>query len=137
MFRACFKSGFVSGHEFIRAAKSNKIAGFKTAQDKAVPVSASDDTNLCTVRMSAGEPSATVEFTAEAPLVQIQSQVSTIVSDATLNSFAGIQEKEGLDLMALFVPGIISARNNNFSNTNGAEGLSDNGRRGRNNDQQI
>jgi hypothetical protein len=113
------------------------IQGFKTAQDKGVLVSAGGDNNLGSVRMSAGESSATVEFKAEAPLVQIQSQVSTTVSGATLNSFAGIQEREGLDALALFVPGIISARSNNFSNTNGGEGLSNNGLRGRNNDQQI
>ena len=38
--------------------------------------------------------------------------------------------------MALFVPGVSSSRDNNFSNVNGA-GFSVNGLRGRNNDQQI
>jgi hypothetical protein len=111
--------------------------GFKTAQDKGVLVSVGDDNNLGSVHMSAGEPSATVEFKAEAPLIQAQSQVSTPVSGATLNSFAGIQESEGLDALALFVPGIVSSRDNNFSNTNGGLGFSTNGLRGRNNDQQI
>ena len=55
----------------------------------------------------------------------------------TLTSFAGIQENQGLDNLALFVPGVVSARDNGFSNTNGGSGFSSNGLRGRNNDQQI
>src|SRR5215469_6352402 len=54
-----------------------------------------------------------------------------------LSTFAGIQENEGLDNLALFVPGIASARDNGFSNSNGGLGFSVNGLRGRNNDQQI
>jgi hypothetical protein len=54
-----------------------------------------------------------------------------------LSSFAGIQENQGLDNLALFVPGVSSARDNGFSNTNGGQGFSVNGLRGRNNDQQI
>ncbi len=42
-----------------------------------------------------------------------------------------------LDNLALFVPGVVSARDNGFSNTNGGGGFSVNGLRGRNNDQQI
>jgi hypothetical protein len=111
--------------------------GFKTTQDKGVVLSSGDDNNLGSLRLTAGEPSTIVEVSAEAPLIQTQSQVSTTVSGATLNSFAGIQEREGLDALALFSPGIVSARSDNFSNTNGGEGLSNNGLRGRNNDQQI
>jgi hypothetical protein len=111
--------------------------GFKTAQDKGVVLPAGDDINLGSVRMTAGEPSTTVEVRVEAQLIQTQSQVSTTVSSPTLNDFAGIQEREGLDALGLFVPGIISTRSNNFSNTNGGSGLSNNGLRGRNIDQQI
>jgi hypothetical protein len=110
--------------------------GFKTVQYKEVTVSAGHDNFLGSLRLSASRSSEIVEFE-EPPLVQTQSEVSTTVSPATLNSFAGIQEREGLDILALFVPGIISARSNNFSNTNGGSGLSNNGLRGRNNDQQI
>ncbi len=42
-----------------------------------------------------------------------------------------------MDNLALFVPGVVSARDNGFSNTNGGQGFSSNGLRGRNNDQQI
>ena len=42
-----------------------------------------------------------------------------------------------MDNLALFVPGVVSARDNGFSNTNGGGGFSVNGLRGRNNDQQI
>jgi hypothetical protein len=39
--------------------------------------------------------------------------------------------------LALFVPGVASSRDNNFSNANGGQGFSVNGLRGRNNDQEI
>ncbi|MGA9978024.1 MAG: hypothetical protein WBQ08_05270, partial [Candidatus Sulfotelmatobacter sp.] len=43
---------------------------------------------------------------------------------------------EGADFIALTLPGVAAARDNNFSNTNGV-GFTVNGIRGRNNDQQI
>src|SRR5260370_815413 len=59
------------------------------------------------------------------------------ISGTTLTAFAGIQENQGLDNLALFVPGVSSVRDNSFSNTNGGAGFSSNGLRGRNNDQEI
>ena len=50
---------------------------------------------------------------------------------------AGVTENQGLDNLALFVLGVVAARDNGFSNTNGGTGFSVNGLRGRNNDQQI
>ncbi len=43
---------------------------------------------------------------------------------------------KALDRLALFVPGVVATRSDNFSNTNGV-GFSSNGLRGRNNDQEI
>jgi Carboxypeptidase regulatory-like domain len=111
--------------------------GFKTASSNGVLVGAGRDTGLGSIHMSVGEASTTVEVTAEAPLIETtQSQISSTFSGQTLSTFAGIQENQGLDRLALFVPGVVATRSDNFSNTNGG-GFSSNGLRGRNNDQEI
>jgi len=112
--------------------------GFKTAVQNDVLVSAGRDSSLGSVKLSVGEANTTVEVTAETPLIEpTQSQVTNTFSGTTLNTFAGVGENQGLDSMALFIPGVASSRDNNFSNTNGGGGFSVNGLRGRNNDQQI
>ena len=111
---------------------------FKTAVQNGVLVSAGRDSGLGQVRLSVGEASTTVEVTADAPLIETtQAQVTNTFSGVALSTFAGIQENQGLDNLAVFVPGVSSARDNGFSNSNGGGGFSSNGLRGRNNDQQI
>jgi len=111
--------------------------GFKTASQSNIIVAAGRDSGLGSVHLTVGEASTTVEVSATAPLIEpTQSQVTNTFSGTTLSSFAGTQENEGLDQMALFIPGVSSTRSDNFSNTNGA-GFTVNGLRGRNNDQQI
>jgi hypothetical protein len=111
--------------------------GFKTTTQSNVQVGAGRDTGLGSIQISVGETSTTVEVTGEAPLIETtQAQVSSTFSGTTLSTFAGIQENEGLDRLALFVPGVVASRSDNFSNTNGG-GFSSNGLRGRNNDQEI
>lgn len=112
--------------------------GFATAESKGIVLTTGGGSTLGLVRMSPGEPSTITSITPQrAQLLEDQSQVSTTVSASTLSRFPGIQENEGPDTLVLFMPGMVSARNNNFSNTNGGEGFSNNGLRGRNNDQQI
>ncbi len=111
--------------------------GFKTTQQTGVVVGTGRDSGLGVTHMSIGEASTTVEVSAEAPLIETtQSQISSTFSGQTLSTFAGIQENQGLDRLALFVPGVVATRSDNFSNTNGG-GFSSNGLRGRNNDQEI
>jgi hypothetical protein len=111
---------------------------FKTAVQNGVAVSAGRDSGLGQIRLSVGEASTTVEVTADAPLIETtQAQVTNTFSGVALSTFAGIQENQGLDNLAVFVPGVSSARDNGFSNSNGGGGFSSNGLRGRNNDQQI
>jgi Carboxypeptidase regulatory-like domain len=111
--------------------------GFKTAAAHGWVVNAGVDTGMGNVRLTVGETSTTVEVTATAPLMETtQAQVTNTFSGVQLNNFAGIQENEGLDRLALFVPGVVASRSDNFSNTNGI-GFSSNGLRGRNNDQEI
>jgi len=112
--------------------------GFQTASQDNILVSAGRDSGLGTFRLTVGETSTTIEVTSAAPLIETtQSQVTNTFSGATLSTFAGIQENQGLDNLALFVPGVSSVRDQAFSNTNGGQGFSVNGLRGRNNDQQI
>jgi hypothetical protein len=111
--------------------------GFKTTVQNNVLVTARD-TNLGAMKLSVGEANTTVEVTADAPLIETNNaQVTNTFAGTTLTTFAGVQENEGLDNLALFVPGVVSVRDNSFSNTNGGFGFSVNGLRGRNNDQQI
>lgn len=112
--------------------------GFKTAVQSSVPVSAGADQGLGTVKLAVGGASETLEVTATAPLVETsQAQITNTFSGAILHQFAGIQENQGLDNLALFVPGVVSVRDQGFSNSNGGVGFSSNGLRGRNNDQEI
>lgn len=111
--------------------------GFKTTTESNVVVVAGRDTGLGAIHMSVGEASTTIEVSADAPLIETtQSQITSTFSGQTLNTFAGIQENQGLDRLALFVPGVVATRSDNFSNTNNG-GFSSNGLRGRNNDQEI
>jgi hypothetical protein len=111
---------------------------FKTAVQNGVVVSAGRDSGLGTIKLAVGEASTTVEVTADAPLIETtQAQVTNTFSGVQLSTFAGVQENQGLDNLAVFVPGVSSARDNGFSNSNGGGGFSSNGLRGRNNDQQI
>ncbi len=111
---------------------------FNSAVQNNILVTAGRDTGLGPVKLSVGQASTTVEVTAAAPLIETtQSQVTNTFSGTQLTSFAGAQENEGLDNLAIFVPGVVPSRDNNFSNLNGGTGFSVNGLRGRNNDQQI
>jgi hypothetical protein len=112
--------------------------GFSSAVQNNVVVAAGRDTGVGSIKLAVGQASTTVEVTAAAPLIEsTQSQVTNTFAGTQLSSFAGVQENEGLDNLALFVPGVVASRDNNFSNFNGGTGFSSNGLRGRNNDQQI
>lgn len=112
--------------------------GFRTAVQSNVQVTAGADMGLGSVKLAVGGASETVEVTDTAPLVEAsQAQVTNTFAGRTLQTFSGIQENQGLDNLALFVPGVASVRDSNFSNTNGGQGFSSNGLRGRNNDQEI
>jgi hypothetical protein len=112
--------------------------GFQTASQGNILVSAGSDSGLGVIKLTVGETSTTIEVTSAAPLIETtQSQITNTFSGTALTTFAGIQENQGLDNLALFVPGVSSVRDQAFSNTNGGQGFSVNGLRGRNNDQQI
>src|ERR1051325_4978960 len=113
-------------------------AGFKTTVQNNIVVAAGRDSGLGAIPLTVGEVTTAVEVTADAPLIETtQSQVTNTFSGTQLTTFAGVTENQGLDNLALFIPGVVAARDNGFSNTNGGTGFSVNGLRGRNNDQQI
>ncbi|HWZ41912.1 MAG TPA: TonB-dependent receptor [Candidatus Saccharimonadales bacterium] len=112
--------------------------GFKTAVQSNFLVGAGQDNSLGTIRLTVGEVTNIVDVVSDAPLIETtNAQVTNTFAGTTLQTFAGIQENEGLDSLALFVPGVNNSRDLGFSNTNGGNGFSVNGLRGRNNDQQI
>jgi len=112
--------------------------GFKTALENNIAVAAGRDSGLGSIKLSVGETSTTVEVSGEAPLIEsTAAQVTNTFSGLALRQFSGIQENQGLDSLALFVPGVVTVRDNSFANTNGGAGFSVNGQRGRNNDQEI
>lgn len=111
--------------------------GFRKMELNNVTVTANQEYSIGEIKLDVGSQTAIVEVTAAPPLVEsTQAQVTTAIQGEQLLTFAGTLENEGMDIMALQVPGVVNTRDNTFSNTNGV-GFSVNGLRGRSNDQQI
>jgi hypothetical protein len=111
--------------------------GFRKASLAGLEVAPGVDAGLGNVRLEVGAASETVEVSAGTPLVETtQAQVTNTFETTLLNNLPGIQENQGLDNLALLVPGVSMSRDLGFSNSNGVD-FSVNGLRGRNNDQQI
>ncbi len=111
--------------------------GFRKASLAAVGVTPGVDTGLGNIKLEIGSVAETVEVTAATPLIETtQAQVTNTFDQSYLNSLPGIQENEGLDNLAVLLPGVSASRDNNRANTNGM-GFSVDGLRGRSNDQQI
>ncbi|MFZ3201062.1 MAG: carboxypeptidase-like regulatory domain-containing protein [Candidatus Acidiferrales bacterium] len=112
-------------------------SGFKTLKMTRVEAQANFENALGDLKLEIGEGSSTVEVTAAPPLIETTTaQVTTVFEGEALKTFPGVQENQGLDFLALQVPGVGNDRDNSFANTNGI-GFSVNGLRGRENDQQI
>src|SRR2546430_13112902 len=92
--------------------------------------------DVCSSDLSTGTPGASEVPATASSLQGSGSQITSLSSDTLLTHFSSTQENQGLDRMALFVPGVVNSRSNNFSNVNGVP-FSVNGLRWRNNDQQI
>lgn len=115
-----------------------KKEGFRSSSLSGIVVSVSADASLGAVKLQLGSTSETVEVSGAAPIVEsTQAQVSSTFSGAELNNLPGVGENQGLDNLAVLLPGVAGSRDLGFSNTNGGGGFSVNGIRGRNNDQEI
>jgi hypothetical protein len=111
--------------------------GFKKLVVGGVSVAVGADHGLGSVALQLGAVTVTVEVSAAPALMEsTQSQISTTLSSQYITDYTGLQENQGLDFLALQLPGVAMTRDNNFSNTNGV-GFSVDGIRGRNNDQEI
>ena len=111
--------------------------GFRTITVPGVQVNSAQDTSVGVLKLEIGQTTTTVEVSGAAPLVEAtQAQVTSSFSGTLVQELPGIQENQGLDSLALQVPGVVQSRDANFSNSNGMA-FSVNGIRGRDNDQQI
>jgi len=111
--------------------------GFRQVAIDNIDVAVGADRGLGTIKLEIGEVTATVEVSSAQPLVEsTQAQITNDFTSTNIATFPGALENEGLDVLALTVPGVASNRDLGFSNTNGT-GFEVNGIRGRNNDQQI
>jgi hypothetical protein len=111
--------------------------GFRKISMVGVEVNAAGTTSVGKLQLEVGQATTTVEVTAEAALVEAtQSQVTNTIGTSTITMLPVVGQNEGLDNLAVLMPGVNSSRGNNFSNTNGV-GFTSNGLRGRSNDQQI
>jgi hypothetical protein len=112
-------------------------SGFRKASLAGVDVTPGVDTGLGNVKLEIGSAAETVEVTASTPLVETtQAQVTNTFGSTYLNNMPGVQENEGLDNLAILLPGVSMSRDLSFSNSNGTD-FSVNGLRSRNNDQQL
>ena len=110
---------------------------FKKLLVEQVRVNAGSDHGLGTLQLAVGEITTILEVAAASRLIEsTQAQVSSSFGKETLTTFSGILENNGLDHLALTVPGVVNDGDLAFSNINGA-GFAVNGLRGRSNDQQI
>jgi carboxypeptidase family protein len=111
--------------------------GFRQHAVTGVIVNSATITDLGALRLEIGELSASVEVTEAAPLVEsTQAQVSANFTSSNITTLPGVLENQGLDNLALFIPGVASTGDLNNANTNGV-GFAVEGLRGRTNDQQI
>ena len=112
-------------------------AGFRKLLLGKIEVDVNVERTLGTLELTLGQATESVQVVAAPPLVEAaQAQVTTTFTGDQIQTYAGVGENEGLDFLALSVPGVGNTRDNTFGNTNGV-GFSVNGIRGRNNDQQI
>jgi hypothetical protein len=111
--------------------------GFRKISLDGVTIDSGQDHGLGSLKLEIGDITTSIEVSSSAPLVDsTEAQISTSFTTSTLVTMPSILANQGLDSLALYVPGVSSTGNLGFSNTNGA-GFAVEGIRGRNNDQQI
>lgn len=113
--------------------------GFRSLSLSAVGVAVGADSALGALKMQLGSASETVEVTGPAePIIETsQAQITNTFSTQDLTNLPGVQENQGLDTLAVLLPGVSGTRDLGLSNVNGGGGFSVNGLRGRNNDQEV
>jgi hypothetical protein len=111
--------------------------GFHKISVRGVQVNSAATTKVGTLTLEVGQVSTTVEVSGHPTMVEAtEAQITNTISSSTLSLLPVVGQNEGLDNLAVLLPGVNDTRDISFSNTNGV-GFSSNGIRGRNNDQQI
>ena len=126
-------NALLAGIYTVRIAK----ASFKQLLIDNAPVNAGSNLGLGELQLNLGEASTTITVQSVSGLVErTEAQLGRSFERQALTSLPGILENNGLDNLALLVPGVADNRDLGFSNANGAQ-FSVNGLRGRSTDQQI
>jgi hypothetical protein len=111
--------------------------GFHKLSVQGVQVNSAATTKAGTLTLELGQVTTTVEVSGQPAMVEAtQSQITNTISSTMLALLPTIGQNEGLDNLAVLLPGVNDTRDGTFTNTNGV-GFSSNGLRGRNNDEQI
>jgi len=111
--------------------------GFQGASYSNIGVAVAADSSVGEIKLQVGTAGVTVEVSGAAPIIEsTQAQITNNFTTQDLTNLPGVQENEGLDTLAVLLPGVSNVRDMGFSNTNGM-GFSVNGLRGRNNDQEV
>jgi hypothetical protein len=111
--------------------------GFRKVDVVGVQVNSAASTNVGKLVLEIGQTTTVVEVTAGAAHIETsEAQVTNSLGNSTIAELPMVLGNEGMDNLAVLLPGVNNSRDNNYSNTNGI-GFSANGIRGRNNDQQI
>jgi Carboxypeptidase regulatory-like domain len=127
-------NALLAGIYTVRIAK----ASFKQLLIENAPVNAGSDLGLGELQLNLGGASTTITVQSVSGLAErTEPQLSRSFGTQALTSLPGILENNGLDNLALLVPGVADSRDlSSFSSANGAQ-FSVNGLRGRSTDQQI
>jgi hypothetical protein len=111
--------------------------GFRQLGLMEVGVTSAATTTVGKLQLEVGQATTLVEVTAAAPLMETtDAQITNNLGSSTIAELPMVQGNEGMDNLALLLPGVNNVRGAGFSNTNGV-GFSSNGIRGRSNDQQL
>jgi hypothetical protein len=111
-----------------------QATSFRSYESKGLQVNVGEDTSLGAVKMEIGAASETLTVEGSAPLIEATTQQITNTFES--QKVQDIPLGNSMDSFALFVPGVATAGDASFSNTNGAE-LAVNGQRARSNNYQI
>jgi hypothetical protein len=110
---------------------------FKQLLVENAPIHVGSDLSLGELQLHIGSVSTTITVQSVSGLVErTEPQLSRSFGTEALTSLPGILENNGLDNLALLIPGVADSRDLGFSSANGAQ-FSVNGLRGRSTDQQI
>jgi len=112
-------------------------AGFHKLSLKGVQVNSAANTKVGTLTLEVGQVTTTVEVSGHPTMVEAtEAQITNTIPNSMLSLLPTVGQNEGLDNLAVLLPGVNDTRDNTWTNINGV-GFSANGIRGRNNDQQI